>query len=236
MATRRSKRLKIDATNGTAENPTFRKMLLDFYKKNNPKKVDDVDGLLKKYRGREVELFERLVKKYNANPSVFCLDEAQKPNAEAAANQESQNSAVDTGLAFGVSSTRPKFGSSGVFKGFGSVTSSNTVQITSFTAPADSLSSFSKVICSSFTASKSDVPSFRPPATSFSAIAKKSSSFAVSSSLHCTTKESAPTFVSLTAPKTVAFGTVFGSSFGQTAGIRSKSSFDSDAMEGMDCD
>jgi density-regulated protein DRP1 len=42
--------------------------LLAFYKRYNPEKVDDVDNVLAKYKGKEAQLFNALVKKYGPEP------------------------------------------------------------------------------------------------------------------------------------------------------------------------
>lgn len=42
--------------------------LLAFYKRYNPDKLDDVDGVLSKYKGKEAQLFNALVKKYGPEP------------------------------------------------------------------------------------------------------------------------------------------------------------------------
>lgn len=53
----------------TSRNP--RDMLLDFYHTHNPTKVNEVDKLLVKYAGNEVQMCLNLAKKYNKDPSTF---------------------------------------------------------------------------------------------------------------------------------------------------------------------
>mmetsp|Transcript_32986 Transcript_32986/g.93424 ORF Transcript_32986/g.93424 Transcript_32986/m.93424 type:complete len:127 (-) Transcript_32986:185-565(-) len=45
----------------------YRTRLLAFYKRYNPKKMGEVDDLLKKYKGKEQKLLLKLQKKYNAH-------------------------------------------------------------------------------------------------------------------------------------------------------------------------
>ena len=45
--------------------PNYKKKLVRFYKKHNPLKLSKVNGLLRKYVGKENELFEKLIDKYN---------------------------------------------------------------------------------------------------------------------------------------------------------------------------
>lgn len=54
---------------------TTRQMLVAFYQMYNSSKISDIDYLLAKYNGQEEILFTKLVKKYNADPSVFGLSE-----------------------------------------------------------------------------------------------------------------------------------------------------------------
>jgi len=47
---------------------SHRQMLIEFYQKYNPSKVNEVDQTLEKFAGREEEMFRKLRLKYNANP------------------------------------------------------------------------------------------------------------------------------------------------------------------------
>lgn len=56
-----------------------RKRLREFYARHNPKKMDFVDNLMEKYKGREEELFQRLHEKYNGFPTF--QSEQHEPKA-----------------------------------------------------------------------------------------------------------------------------------------------------------
>ncbi len=53
----------------------YRARLIDFYEKNNPSKMKDVDATLDKYKGREKELFRRLKLKYQAPDNILVESE-----------------------------------------------------------------------------------------------------------------------------------------------------------------
>mmetsp|Transcript_21709 Transcript_21709/g.32944 ORF Transcript_21709/g.32944 Transcript_21709/m.32944 type:complete len:625 (-) Transcript_21709:62-1936(-) len=53
----------------TGEPLTHRQRLVEFYKKYNPEKLSSVDATLKKYEGKEEEMFAKLQKKYVSPPS-----------------------------------------------------------------------------------------------------------------------------------------------------------------------
>ena len=50
---------------------TPKELLTAFYREKNPSKVDEVDKLLAKYKGREEKLFINLANKYKMNPAMF---------------------------------------------------------------------------------------------------------------------------------------------------------------------
>ena len=53
----------------TEEPPNYRQILIDFYTKYNPSKLNQVENNLRRYAGREDELFRQLSRKYNVqNP------------------------------------------------------------------------------------------------------------------------------------------------------------------------
>ena len=54
-----------------------RDILASFYQTHNPSKVNEVDTLLKKYAGREEQMFLNLAKKYNLDPSMFGVSTSQ---------------------------------------------------------------------------------------------------------------------------------------------------------------
>ena len=50
-------------------NPEYVKILTDFYQKYNPSKIEEVQKTLARYKGKEMEMFDKLAKKYNtSNP------------------------------------------------------------------------------------------------------------------------------------------------------------------------
>ena len=53
---------------------TARELLTEFYSKNNPEKIPEVEKLLNKYKGEEEHLFRNLALKYNIDPSDFGLN------------------------------------------------------------------------------------------------------------------------------------------------------------------
>jgi density-regulated protein len=49
---------------------TERERLVRFYKMYNADKIDEIDGVLERFRGKEAQLFKSLVKKYGPEPSA----------------------------------------------------------------------------------------------------------------------------------------------------------------------
>jgi hypothetical protein len=58
-----------------AEAKDYRQKLIDLYKECNPDKVGDVDSLLKKYEGHEVELLQSVQHKYHINAAKVPADD-----------------------------------------------------------------------------------------------------------------------------------------------------------------
>jgi len=58
---------------------TAREMLTEFYERNNPQKVNDVEKLLNKYKGNEEQMFRNLALKYNLKPTEFGLNDGTTP-------------------------------------------------------------------------------------------------------------------------------------------------------------
>jgi hypothetical protein len=222
VATRRRQRSLAAQEDKKEEDATIKDKMIRFYKQYNPTKLDEIDGLLKKYSGRDTELFGKLVKKYCADPAMFGLDkEATSWNAAACASSTTSNNAV-SGFAFGVSSTPAAF-SSETFKGFGSVAVETKCGSSSFTAPtANSFSSFGKATSTLASSQSAKHVSF---------------GFSTTSTASCFGQGSASSssdtpFGSLAAPKT--FGSIASKSatlpngWGAFGVIRTKSSFDSE--------
>ncbi|KAI9917151.1 hypothetical protein PsorP6_013091 [Peronosclerospora sorghi] len=65
-----------------------RERLTRFYQKYNPDKVHEIDGVLERFKGRETQLFSKLVKKYGPEPAA---DEI----VDAATTAETEKVAVD---------------------------------------------------------------------------------------------------------------------------------------------
>jgi hypothetical protein len=55
-------------------------MLVAFYQKYNPSKINEVDKVLIKYKNNEELLFRNLAKKYNLDPSLFGLRSNPQPS------------------------------------------------------------------------------------------------------------------------------------------------------------
>jgi len=51
----------------------YKALIKSIYKDKNPSKLDDVDALLKKYDGREHDLFRQVCEKYKVNPDELIL-------------------------------------------------------------------------------------------------------------------------------------------------------------------
>ncbi|DBA03763.1 TPA: hypothetical protein N0F65_005653 [Lagenidium giganteum] len=60
------------------------KRLLAFYQKYNPDKIADVPGVLAKYKGKEAQLFNALVKKYGPEPGDSDDEDDEEDDAPAA--------------------------------------------------------------------------------------------------------------------------------------------------------
>lgn len=58
---------------------SYRDRLLEFYKEYNPSKLDTVDATLRKFQGKEEELFEKLDKKYVQTSSQFPSPSGEGP-------------------------------------------------------------------------------------------------------------------------------------------------------------
>jgi hypothetical protein len=235
------------------DSTSSKERLMEFYKKYNPTKVDEVESLLEKYSGQETELFSRLAKKYNVDPSTFGLDVTESTTSTKAFTKSVQSATASSGFAFGVSSKPPVFGSS-AFEGFGVASTWNSWS----SSYKGATSSFGKdnfymslqntntmfgAATSSFTSfSKASSSFFAPHETQINALSTgtRASTFSTKSST-----SSLPTFGSLAAPNStdIGFGIIASSrskelpgGWGQSSDIRSNSSFDSETMEGMDCD
>lgn len=73
-----------------------RARLLAFYRRYNPEKTDDVDGVLAKYKGKEAQLFNALVKKYGPEPGDSDEDdEEEETGAEAKQEDEEEEEEED---------------------------------------------------------------------------------------------------------------------------------------------
>jgi len=209
-------------SNGTKGCSSTKEKLTLFYKKYNPTKLDEIDELLEKYDGREEEMFRRLLSKYRADPSVFGLDGMIASKASTFTPQ-SGKSDTTFGFAVATASSKPDtFRSTVPVRGFGT---SNNVFKSTYSSFAEASASFSssqtvKNGSSSLSFGSSAAPSFTALATpSFSSLA-------------ATTTSIGKGFGSSSSPKPATFGGVWG----QTSNIRTNRSFDSEAMEGMDCD
>jgi len=100
-----------------------RDILVEFYQAKNPSKVNDVDMVLKKYAGKEEQLFINLAKKYNLDPAVFGVSAAQPAAAPLAAPTFGSPAAMGMGSSAGFGGGGgSSFGgsSSGAFGGFAS--------------------------------------------------------------------------------------------------------------------
>ncbi|CAB1107310.1 unnamed protein product [Ectocarpus sp. CCAP 1310/34] len=73
---------------GLADDPRTR--LTKFYKKHNPTKMRDVDKLLKKYKGRYPEMFQRLDAKYNRRKTKEAEEEEEYVREQARYEQEAR--------------------------------------------------------------------------------------------------------------------------------------------------
>merc|ERR1712151_283836 len=61
----------------------FRELICEVYKEHNPAKLDDVDNLLTKYRGREELVYRGICDKYNVEPKLPSKknDDAEGPKS-----------------------------------------------------------------------------------------------------------------------------------------------------------
>jgi hypothetical protein len=122
-----------DSPTGDKSVPDYRSVLVQFYTKHNPARVNEVDKTLEKYKGREVEMFAKLAKKYNVPspldaaatipapgpsstalgktaPSPFATPVAPMPSSSNITSVFGSTAKV-TGVAFGAPSPSP-FGAS----------------------------------------------------------------------------------------------------------------------------
>ena len=244
MATRRSLPNRKSSTDDTVDEmkeKSHKEKLTSFYKKYNPTKLDEIDGMLTKYCGKEDDLFHRLVKKYNADPSLLGLGLGDGIDVLSSKLQaftpKTKQGGTKTSFSFDTPSTKPHtFGSSTNFA-FGGT---SFVSRSSFTTFADTSNPSTKPplfgssgSSSGFGASKSSGFGSGLPKTPFPLFAKESNE----------KTGSAPIFGS----KSSVFGNGFGTfsaskpvnltnAWGQAGGIRAAASFDSEAMDDMECD
>ncbi|CAK0851027.1 unnamed protein product [Prorocentrum cordatum] len=61
----------------------YKELMIEIYKEHNPSKVDDVDNLLTKYRGREELVYRGICEKYKVQPKIPLKksDEAEAPKS-----------------------------------------------------------------------------------------------------------------------------------------------------------
>lgn len=209
-------------SDGTKGRSSTKEKLTLFYKTYNPNKLDEVDELLEKYDGREEEMFRRLLSKYRADPSVFGLDGMTTSKVNTFIPQ-SEKSETTFGFTVANASSKPDtFQSTVPVRGFGT---SNNVFKSSYSSFAEASASFS---ASQTVKNGSSFLSFGSlAAPSFTSLATPSFN-----SLAATKTSVGNGFGSFSSSKPATFGGVWG----RTSNIRTNRSFDSEAMEGMDCD
>ncbi|KAL3781479.1 hypothetical protein HJC23_009148 [Cyclotella cryptica] len=226
VTNRRSLRNPNNKTVGEINRSSNKEKLTLFYKTYNPSKLDEVDELLERYVGREEEMFRRLLNKYKADPSVFGLDGITPSKIHTPFTPQPGKSGTASGSPVAQASTKPHPFSSTVtpVSGFGV---SNNLSKSSYSSFAEASASFSasqslKNGSSALSFGSLAAPSFRSLATpSFSSLA-------------ATKASSGSGFQSLSSSSSKP--TTFAAVWGQTINIRRNRSFDSEAIEGMDCD
>jgi len=89
----------------TGAGPDYKTLLVNFYQKHNPSKLNTVDSVLVKYKGKETKLFDQLTRKYNTANPLGIPTEATAPS-----------SGFGTGTGFGSSAGADAFGQTGTGK------------------------------------------------------------------------------------------------------------------------
>lgn len=90
-----------------------RDVLVAFYQKYNPSKLNEVDKVLIKYKNNEEHLFRNLAKKYNLDPSLFGLPTNPQSSGFGLAGSGSTQSGFGQITSFGESATSGFSSSSG---------------------------------------------------------------------------------------------------------------------------
>jgi Ca2+-binding EF-hand superfamily protein len=145
----------------------YRSILVQFYTKHNPARVDEVDKTLEKYKGREVEMFAKLAKKYNVPSPLDAAATIPAPGPSSTAFGKTAPSPFATPVAPMPSSsnTTSVFGSTAKVTGvaFGAPSPSPFGASTSQPSSSIGQSPFGKPAASPFGSSPSP---FGPPGTS----------------------------------------------------------------------